>query len=82
MKNKKEQFLEKYFAEAKPEKQLSMLKDFMLSLPPNELKAFVMEPLHFLSEALQSEKVSDMNKAKIKEKLEELAFLMTGKVEV
>lgn len=59
-----------------------MLKDFMLSLPPDELNAIVMEPPHFLTEALQSEKVSDMNKAKIKEKPEELAFLMTGKVEV
>ena len=82
MNNNKEQFLKKYFAETRSDKQLSMLKDFMLSLPPDELKAFVLEPLQFLSEALQSEKVSETNKAKIKEKLEELTFLMSGKVAV
>jgi hypothetical protein len=82
MENKKEQFLKKYFAEPRSDKQLAMLKEFMLSLSPDELKAFVMEPLQFLLEALKSEEVSEVNKAKIKEKLEELTFLMTGKVTV
>ncbi len=82
MKNKKEQFLKKYFAETHPEQQLAMLKEFMLSLPPDDLKNFVLEPLRFLEDALKSEAVSDSDKAKITRKLEELTFLMAGKVEV
>lgn len=71
--------MKKYFAETKREKQLSMLKDYMLSLSPEELTEFVKEPIRFLGEALKSSEVSDESKASIFEKLDELTFLLSGK---
>lgn len=74
-----EAFLKKYFAEPKREQQLSMMKDYMLSLSPEELTAFVKEPIRFLGEALNSKEVSEESKARIFEKLDELTFLLSGK---
>jgi hypothetical protein len=76
---KNEAFLNGYFAEPKREKQLSMMKDYMLSLPPEELTEFVKEPIRFLGEALKSKEVSEESKASIFEKLDELTFLLSGK---
>ena len=72
-------FLQSYFAESSRVKQLSMMKDYMLSLPAEELTEFVKEPIRFLGEALKSEDVSEESKASIFEKLDELTFLLSGK---
>jgi hypothetical protein len=75
-------FLEKYFAEKDRQKQLSLLKDYMLSLPPDELKKFMLEPLDFLEKALKSTDISEERKRRIFDHLEEMIFLMKGKVVV
>ena len=75
----REAFLKKYFAEPKRDKQLSIMKDYMLSLSPEELTEFVKEPIRFLGEALKSKEVSEESKARIFEKLDELTFLLSGK---
>lgn len=74
------QFLEKYFTEEDRQKQLSLLKDYMLSLPPEELKMFMLEPLNFLEKALKSSSVSEERKQKIFAYLDEMIFLLKGKV--
>ncbi|HFA50455.1 MAG TPA: hypothetical protein ENJ95_15690 [Bacteroidetes bacterium] len=73
-------FLEKYFAEEDRKKQLSLLKNYMLSLSPEALKKFMLEPLDFLEKALKSTEVSDERKKKIFEHLDEMIFLLRGKV--
>lgn len=75
-------FLEKYFTEKDRQKQLSLLKDYMLSLPPDELKKFMLEPLDFLEKALKSTDVSEERKRKIFDHLERMIYLMKGKVVV
>ena len=78
MENKK--LLEQYFTEKDRTKQLSSLKDYMFSLPPDELKNFMLEPLTFLEKALKSSAVSEERKEKIFAHLDEMIFLMKGKV--
>ena len=80
MESKHKAFLEKYFAEENRQKQLSMLKDFMLSLPNEELLEFMQEPLRFLEKALRSPDVSQEMKDKIDRGLAEMTFLLKGKV--
>lgn len=77
-----EKFLKKYFSENGRVKQLSLLKDYMLALPPEELKKFMLEPLDFLEKALKSADVNEERKRKIFDHLEEMIFLMKGKVVV
>ncbi len=79
MRELNDQFLEVYFAESSRVKQLSMLKDYMLSLTPEELTEFVKEPIRFLGNALKSKDVSEESKERIFEKLDELTFLLSGK---
>ena len=76
---KNEIFLEKYFAENNSEKQLSLLKDYMLSLSPDDLKNFIMEPLNFFEKALTSSKVSKEKKQHIFSHLDKMIFLLKGK---
>jgi len=78
MENK--EFLEKYFAEKNRTKQLSLLKDYMFSLSQEDLKSFMLEPLDFLEKALNSSAVSEERKGKILSHLDEMIFLMKGKV--
>ena len=78
MENK--ELLEKYFVEKDRSKQLSLLKDYMFSLSPEELKIFMLEPLDFLEKALKSSTVSEERKGKILAHLDEMIFLMKGKV--
>ena len=80
MENK--ELLEKYFVEKDRSKQLSLLKDYLFSLPPEELKTFMLEPLDFLEKALNSSTVSEERKGKILAHLDEMIFLMKGKVRV
>ena len=77
MENK--ELLEKYFAEKDRTNQLSLLKDYMLSLSPDDLKDFMMEPLNFLEKALKNSAINDKRKQKIFEHLDEMIFLMKGK---
>ncbi|MCC6727600.1 MAG: hypothetical protein IT258_24050 [Saprospiraceae bacterium] len=79
MDEQNDNFLLAYFAESSRVKQLSMMKDYMLSLSPEELTEFVKEPIRFLGEALQSNEVSEESKASIFEKLDELTFLLSGR---
>ena len=72
-------FLEKYFAEKDSKIQLSLLKDYMLSLSPDELKNFIMEPLNFFENALNSSKVSNEKKQQIFSQLDKMIFLLKGK---
>lgn len=74
------QILEKYFAEKDRKEQLNLLKDYMLSLSPDELKKFMMEPLNFLEKVLKNSEVSDERKQKIFAHLDENIFLMKGKM--
>lgn len=80
MSESNDQFLQAYFAESNRVNQLSMLKDYILSLSPEALTEFVKEPIRFLGEALESKDVSEESKARIFEKLDELTFLLSGKV--
>jgi hypothetical protein len=80
MENKNGKFLEKYFAEEDRKKQLSLLKNYMLSLSPEDLKKFMLEPLDFLEKALKSSEVKPEQKKKIFDHLDEMIFLMKGKM--
>ncbi len=80
MENKNSVFLKKYFAEQNRQQQLNMLKDYMLTLSLEELTSFTLEPIHFLGDALKNPDVSDEMKSQIHNNLDELAFLMKGKV--
>ena len=80
MENKNEKFLKKYFAEEDRQKQLGMMKDYMLSLNLEELIAFSKEQTDFLGKALKSPDVSDEIKMKIFDNLDEMIFLLKGKV--
>ena len=73
-------FLEKYFSEKDRKKQLSLLKNYMLALSPIDLKQFMLEPLVFLEKALNSPDISIEKKKKIIDRIDEMIFLLKGKV--
>lgn len=73
-------FLEKYFSEKDRKKQLSLLKNYMLALSPTDLKQFMLEPLIFLEKALNSSDVSAEKKKRIIDRIDEMIFLLKGKV--
>ncbi|HFA50423.1 MAG TPA: hypothetical protein ENJ95_15525 [Bacteroidetes bacterium] len=73
-------FLEKYFAEENRVKQLSMLKEYMLSLSLDELLAFNKEQCDKMEKILRSPDVSDERKQKIFDNLDEMIFLLKGKI--
>jgi hypothetical protein len=77
---KNENVHKRYFAEMDRQEQLSMLKDYMLSLNLEELKAFMLEPMHFLGNALKDKKVGMEEKSQILDQLKEMEFLLKGKV--
>jgi len=76
---KNEIFLEKYFAEKSNEKQLSLLKDYMLSLSPDDLKKFIMGPLDFFEKVLTDSKISTEKKQHILAHIDKMIFLLKGK---
>jgi len=76
---KNEIFLEKYFAEKNNAKQLSLLKDYMLSLSPDNIKKFIMAPLDFFEKVLADSKVSDKKKQHILAHIDKMIFLLKGK---
>lgn len=80
MKSNHQEFLDKYFAEENRKKQLSMMKDYMLSLSPEKLIEFMNEPMRFFEKALKNPEVSDDTKKKIFDHLDEMTFLLKGKV--
>lgn len=79
MKNNHEKFLEKYFAENDRATQLGMMKDYMLSLSPEDLKQFIKDQLEYLRKAMLDPNVSEEMKNKIDNGLGEMAFLLKSK---
>ena len=70
MTSKHQPFLDKYFAETDRFQQLTMMKNYMLSLPLEALTEFTMEPLKSLGKELEGNKLTEAQKEKIFESLD------------
>ena len=79
MTSKHQPFLDKYFAETDRFQQLTMMKNYMLSLPLEALTEFTMEPMKLLGKELEGNKLTEAQKEKIFESLEELEVMLRMK---
>ena len=80
MTSKHQTFIDKYFAEKDRFQQLTMLKDYMLSLPVEDLLEFTMEPIKSLGEELKGDKLTKAQRKHLTEQLEEMATMLRMKV--
>ena len=72
-------FLDKYFAETNRFQQLTMLKNYMLSLPLEALTEFTMEPLQSLGKELEGNKLTQAQRESIFDTLGELEAMLRMK---
>ena len=79
MESNHQEFLDKYFAEQDRASQLNMMKHYMLSLSPEDLKSFFKEQLDFLEKAIRDPKVKMEIKDNIDNNLGEMIFLLENK---
>ena len=79
MTSKHQAFLDKYYTENNRLQQLTMLKDYMLSLPVIELTEFVQEPIRFFAKALEENKLTASQKKHLFKELDEVAALLEMK---
>ncbi len=77
--SKHQVFIEKYLSEKDRQRQLTFLKDYMLSLTLEELKAFVLEPLRFFGNALKENKLSPVQKKRLFKELDSVIALLKMK---
>ncbi len=79
MASKHQLFIDKYLAEEDRFQQLTMLKEYMLSLPINALLEFTMEPIKELGEELKGDKLTKAQRKHLTEQLEEMATMLRMK---
>ncbi|MBK9014228.1 MAG: hypothetical protein IPM82_09090 [Saprospiraceae bacterium] len=79
MASKHQVFIENYLAESDRFQQLTMLKEYMLSLPVEDLLEFTMEPIKSLGEELEGGKLTKAQRKHLTEQLEEMATMLRMK---
>lgn len=79
MASKHQTFIDKYLAEKDRFQQLTMLKEYMLSLPIDDLLEFTMEPIKSLGEELKGDKLTKAQRQHLTEQLEEMATMLRMK---
>jgi len=79
MTSKHQAFLDKYYAESDRYLQLTMLKDYMLSLSPEVLTEFVQEPIRFFAKELEENKLTAPQRKHLFEELDEISALLKMK---
>ncbi len=79
MASKHQIFIDKYLVEKDRYQQLTMLKEYMLALPINDLLEFTMEPIKSLGEELKGDKLTKAQRKHLTEQLEEMATMLRMK---
>lgn len=82
MASKHQSFIDKYLAEKDRYQQLTLLKEYMLSLPVVDLLEFTMEPIKSLGEELKGDKLTKTQRKQLAEQLDEMSTMLRMKAVV
>lgn len=79
MASKHQIFIDKYLAEKDRFQQLTMLKEYRLPLPINDLLKFTMDPIKSPGKELKGDKLTKAQRKHLSAQLEEMAIMLRMK---